>query len=130
MIFDSSAIIAIIANEDEAPAMLKALDLAWPGPFVIAAPTFLETFIVMHGRKNIGGVEALDKFRRETGLYIESFHPVLARLAIDAYQRFYRPPARLNFGDCFSYALAKARNEPLLCKGEDFRNTDIHLVEY
>lgn len=130
MILDTSAIIAIIAKDDEAQAMMKALDSAWPGPFIIAAPTFLETFIVLHHRKDSGGMEALNRFRRETGLLIEPFHPHLTKLAIQGYQQFHRGKNGLNFGDCFSYALAKARNEPLLCKGEDFKHTDIELVAY
>ena len=67
------------------------------------------------------------------GIAIEGFHEHLVVIARDAYMRYGKGSghkAGLNFGDCFSYALAKHRNDTLLCKGDDFIHTDIRLVSY
>lgn len=69
-----------------------------------------------------------DDLVREAGLVIETVTPAQARIARDAYRDFGRGsghPAQLNFGDCFAYALARDKNEPLLFKGTDFSRTDI-----
>jgi ribonuclease VapC len=74
---------------------------------------------------------ALDPFLNESRIQIEPFTPAQARIARAAYQRFGKGsghPARLNMGDCFSYALARDLGEPLLFKGDDFTLTDIELV--
>jgi ribonuclease VapC len=130
MILDSSAIVAVLTNEPEADAITDALDRGQPGPYIIASPTFVETYTVIYHRQGEKGVEALSRFCRDIGIIIEAFHPHLAILACEAYARFHRGKHGLNFGDCFSYALAKARNDNLLCKGDDFRHTDIALVQY
>ncbi len=73
--------------------------------------------------------DRLDRFIAAAGITIEPVteaHARLAREAFRAYGRGSGHPARLNFGDCFTYALAKATGEPLLYKGNDFRQTDIH----
>ena len=74
------------------------------------------------------GQRALDQFLLESRIAIASVTPEQARIARMAYRDFGRGsghPARLNFGDCFAYALAIERNEPLLYKGDDFRHTDV-----
>ena len=68
---------------------------------------------------------------REFGIIIEPVTEIQARIARHAYREFGRgsgSPAQLNFGDCFSYALAKDKNEPLLFKGNDFAHTDVRSV--
>ena len=69
-----------------------------------------------------------DDLLREAGISVEPVTEEQARLAREAYRDFGRGsghPAKLNFGDCFAYALAKAMDEPLLFKGEDFSRTDV-----
>jgi len=131
MILDTSAIVAILTEEKpEADIFTDVLDHAQPGPFLIAAPNFLETYTVIYHRMGEKGLIALDRFRRDIGLIVEGFDPYLATVACEGYKRFHRGKTGLNFGDCFAYALAKARNEPLLCKGKDFKATDISIVQY
>ena len=92
----------------------------------MSAATALETEMVLkaHGAQR----DAFDEFCRRTGLRVVPFTPAQYALAREAHRRFGRGsghPARLNFGDCFSYALAKDSGEPLLFKGDDFLHTDI-----
>ena len=126
MIVDSSALIAIVLAEPEKPIILRAISQA---PSVkISAATWLETFIVVDDLE--GKAELLDQFHALLAAMNLRIIPVdesLARIARAAHQTFGRGnhSARLNFGDCFSYALAKQTGEPLLFKGNDFRQTDI-----
>lgn len=136
MIIDSSAIIALLkAEKPEAPLIAKAsTDAPW-GSCYIGAPTLLEIYIVVDGRfdspqAKAAALENLSNILLQNNIQIVSFTANDAAVAFIAYQHFHKPPARLNFGDCFSYALAIARNEPLLCKGDDFKMTDLKLVEY
>lgn len=104
MVIDSSALIAILASESDAPA------------------------IVAYGKDTSSGLERLDGLAGALRLEIVPFRADHMRLAIDARQRYARGtkhPARLNLGGCFVYALAKAMGLPLLFKGDDFRHTDI-----
>ncbi|MHB8370143.1 MAG: type II toxin-antitoxin system VapC family toxin [Leptospirales bacterium] len=125
MIIDTSAIIAILFNEDDASlyaeAIVKADDCR------ISASTFVETAIVIEAQTKNGGSHQFDTFLRRAGIKIEPVTEEHAHIARQAYADFGkgRHPAALNFGDCFSYALAKASGESLLFKGEDFRKTDI-----
>lgn len=93
----------------------------------ISAPTFVEVSIVIETRTGAQGVLLWETMLRESRMAIEPFteeHAFLARQAYSDYGKG-RHPAGLNFGDCFSYALAKSTGEPLLFKGEDFRKTDV-----
>lgn len=125
MIIDASAAIAILKQEPEAAACSRAIEFALIRK--MAAPTYLEICMVIAGR---GGGEALarvDEFMRASQIISMSFTPDLALVAVDAFMRYGkgRHPARLNFGDCIAYALAKSEAMPLLFKGDDFRLTDI-----
>ncbi len=73
---------------------------------------------------------ALDRVMRTAGIEIAPVSPDQAYLARRAYKTFGKGnhPAKLNLGDCFAYALSKARGEPLLFKGQDFRLTDVEAV--
>jgi ribonuclease VapC len=126
MVIDSSALIAIFRLEPEADAFLKAIVAArqrW-----MSALTLLETSMVMSGGiYGPSAFEPLDDFLAEAGIEIAPFDAAQAALARAAFLHFGkgRHKAGLNLGDCASYALAKAKNAPLLYKGEDFPRTDV-----
>ncbi len=93
----------------------------------MSAATLLEAAIVIEARYGNAGNEKLDEFIAEAQIVIEPVtrdQITLARIAFRTYGKG-RHRAGLNFGDCFSYALAKSAQEPLLYKGNDFMNTDI-----
>lgn len=125
MIVDSSAILAILFTEPDAPVYAQAI--AEAKVCKISAATFVEVAIVIEAQTRGSGPRQLDAFMRRAGIEIRSVTEEQAHLARQAYTDFGkgRHPAGLNFGDCFSYALAKATGEPLLFKGEDFSKTDI-----
>ena len=124
MIVDSSALIAIIQDEPGADVMVRA---ALTSPCRMSVATRLEVSIVADARSTAHGAR-LDELVRELDISIEPVTEQQGEIARRAYQRFGRgsgSPARLNFGDCLSYALAVTTGEPLLFVGEDFRHTDI-----
>ncbi|MCB1495206.1 MAG: type II toxin-antitoxin system VapC family toxin [Bauldia sp.] len=126
MIVDSSAFIAILYEEDGFFPFADAL--AGPGPFRMSAATYLELSIVVDGKRSPRLSRRVDDLILETGITIEPVTEKQARIAREAYRDFGKGsghPAGLNFGDCFAYALAKDRNEPLLFKGGDFAKTDV-----
>ncbi len=126
MILDTSALIAILNKEPEALRLSEAIGDS-DTPIVISAATLVEATIVAEGR---GGAELaleLDGLLRRVGARIIAVDERHAERARDGWRRFGkgRHPARLNLGDCFSYALARERGEPLLFKGDDFAQTDV-----
>jgi ribonuclease VapC len=126
LIIDSSALIAILFAEPEAEACAKAIEAAENRR--VSAVNFVETAIVIDGRRDPVASRRLDDLVRETAITIEPVDVAQAMLAREAYRDFGRGsghPARLNFGDCFAYALARRRGETLLFKGNDFIHTDI-----
>ena len=123
---DSSAVIAILRAEPEEQVFIDALVAA--GAACMSAVSLQETSMVLAGRHGTAADWLpLDDFIRRLGMEIVPHDTVLARLAGEAFLRFGkgRHPARLNCGDCASYALARARSIPLLFKGADFVRTDI-----
>jgi ribonuclease VapC len=125
MIIDTSVLVAIFTNEPDRERFLEAIDDAPQRS--IAAPTLLETFIVLRrfGRQL---ATVLDEFVRAAGIAVIPFDEAHLAAAMDADRRFGRGtghPAKLNFGDCFSYAAAAVSGRPLLFKGEDFTYTDV-----
>ncbi len=126
MIVDSSAIIAILRNEPEAVAFARAIEAA---PIVrISAANYVEVAAVIDKERDPIASRQLDEFIVEAQVAIEPVTPEHARIARAAYRDFGRGSghaAKLNFGDCFSYALAKATREPLLFKGDDFVHVDV-----
>lgn len=128
MILDTSAIIAILlAEPGSAQLRAKIETSAFPG---VGTPTLTETGVVLAGRIRSGWVEALENFLDELGVGIIPFGDRHWREAIIAYRRFGKGwhPAGLNFGDCFSYAVARLAGRPLLCTGRDFARTDLQLA--
>lgn len=126
MIVDSSAVVAIMADEDD--ANLYAERLGESAGATISAANYLECAIVLDNVPDPRIGRALDQFLLESRIAVTSVTPEMARVARSAYRDFGRGSghrARLNFGDCFSYALATERNEPLLYKGDDFGHTDV-----
>jgi ribonuclease VapC len=126
MIVDTSAIVAILRAESEAPLFAEAL--AGARIRRVSAVNYVEAAAVIDGSRNPIASRRFDDFFREASLSIEAVTAEQALIAREAYRDFGKGsghPARLNFGDCFSYALAKAKNEPLLFKGQDFKHTDL-----
>lgn len=125
MIVDSSAILTILFAEPDAAVFAKAMSEA--DACKISAATFVEVAVVVEAQTQDRGSRQLDAFLRRAGFVIEPVTEEQAHLARQAYSDFGkgRHPAGLNFGDCFSYALAKASGEALLFKGGDFSKTDI-----
>jgi ribonuclease VapC len=126
MIIDSSALIAILRDEPEAMTCAKAIEAA--SHRRISAANFVESAIVIDGSRDPVASRRFDDLVKEAQLVIEPVTEAQARIAREAYRDFGRGsghPARLNFGDCFSYALAQATGEPLLFTGDDFARTDI-----
>jgi ribonuclease VapC len=126
MIVDSSALIAILRAEADASAYTEAIERA--EACRISAATLLETAIVVDGSRDPILSRRLDDLLIEAAIGIEPFTEAQAHIARQAYRDYGRGsghPARLNFGDCFAYALARTTGEALLFKGEDFRHTDI-----
>jgi ribonuclease VapC len=129
VILDSSAVVAILRNEPERPALAQAIE---DDPIrLISAANYLEACIVTDSNREPALNRRLDEFFHEIEVIIEPVTAEQARIAREAYRDFGKGsghPAKLNFGDCFAYALAKAKREPLLCKGDDFVHTDVKTI--
>ena len=131
MVLDTSALLAILLDEPEAPAMVRAL--ARDDTRLLGAPTLVEAAAVMHAKKGSGGEVALDALLERADIRILPMSVDAARLARLGYGRFGKgvgDPAVLDYGDCLTYGVAMAEGEPLLFKGEDFGPTDVEVVEY
>jgi ribonuclease VapC len=126
MIIDTSAIIAILRNEPEAISCARAIADAKIRR--VSAVNFVESAVVIDASRDPIATRRFDDFVKEANISIEPVTEIQARLARDAYRDFGKSSghsAKLNFGDCFAYALAKESGEPLLFKGVDFARTDI-----
>lgn len=122
---DTSALTSILLGESEAPALLKILAAV---PRVgLCAPNRTELLVVIQTRLGDVGVERARQFLRREQIQTVALDEALADSAADAYRRFGkgRHAAGLNFGDCFSYALAIRHRVPLLFKGDGFSKTDV-----
>ena len=126
MIVDTSAVLAILRAEPEAAVFAQAI--ADASVRRISAAAFLEAAIVIDGSQDPVASRRFDQLIATAGFIIEPVtyeQAVIARAAWRDFGKGTGHPARLNFGDCFSYALARALGEPLLFKGSDFARTDI-----
>ena len=129
MIIDSSALVAILRGEPEQGAFAEAI--ARSGGARLSAASYLETAIVIDRARDPVVSRALDPFLATNGIDVEPVTPAQARIAREAYRDFGKGsghPAQLNFGDCFSYALAAELGEAILFKGEDFGHTDLEAA--
>ena len=128
MVVDTSAVMAILQMEADAPDLARRIDAA--PTRLISAVSVLEVGMLAEARKGAEGAQHLDIFLQQAGLNIVAFDADQASIARDAFRRYGkgRHPAGLNFGDCAAYALARSSGEPLLFKGEDISRTDLTIV--
>jgi ribonuclease VapC len=129
IVVDSSAVVAILFGETSAPALLARL--AGDPDRIMSVASYVETGTVLAGRRHsdrLRAIEELDQFLAEAGIELSAVDTTQARLALRARIRFGRGMGHgglLNFGDAFSYALARAQDAPLLFVGDDFAATDV-----
>ena len=125
IVLDTSAILAVLEREPEAEGFIRKMADA-PGCLVSAA-TLVEAGIVTLARRGPAGSHFLSALLVRAGVHTVEVDDEQAQVAVEAYQRYGkgRHPAGLNFGDCFSYALARAKGAALLYKGDDFSQTDV-----
>lgn len=126
MVVDTSAIIAILNAEPEARTF--AATLAGASICRISAASFVEAGLVARRDPTGAWRQALEQLVTDYAIQIDPVTEQQARIALDAYDRFGKGSghsAGLNYGDCFSYALASDTGEPLLFKGDDFAATDV-----
>ena len=125
MVIDTSALVAILQDEPERRVFNGAIEAAESRS--ISTASFVEASIIIESRYGPDGTRALDLFVGKSEISLVSVDTDQAHLARNAFRQYGkgRHPAGLNSGDCFSYALAKALDEPLLFKGNDFTQTDI-----
>jgi ribonuclease VapC len=128
MVLDTSALLAVLLQEPEAPAFAVIIETA--ESVRMSTANVLESSIVLRSRKRIEPAESeriLDEFLDEAGVQVEAVSADQLAIARAAYAVYGKGShaAQLNLGDTFAYALAKAFGEPLLFKGDDFSRTDI-----
>jgi ribonuclease VapC len=126
MIVDTSAVIAILLDEPPRASLLETIQHATTA--AISTATLLEVSIVLQRKRTGISDEILDTFLSSLGIDVAPVTAEQARIARIAYREFGKGsghPAQLNFGDCFTYALARDRAEPLLFTGMDFSHTDL-----
>ncbi len=128
MILDTSALVAILFGEQEAAAFIHLIRRAERR--LLSVANFLELSMVIETQIGPAAGRQCDAFLQRAEIVVEPITVAHGQLARQAFLDFGkgRHPAGLNFGDCFAYALAKAMNEPLLFKGNDFTKTDVRAV--
>ena len=128
MVIDTSTLVAILTQEKDAAQLASAIE--GDEMRFISAATLTEASIVVTAMFGEQGGADLDEMIEQMEVEVVPLTEDHARLAREAYVRYGkgRHPAKLNFGDCFPYALAKATGHPLLFKGNDFSQTDIEVV--
>lgn len=129
MVIDTSALLAILQNEPERRRYNESIEAA--DSRVMSVATFVEVSMVIEARHGAEGLHDLDLFLDRAGIDLAPVDVEQARIARTAFSRFGkgRHPAALNYGDCFSYALARVLGEPLLYKRDDFSQTDVRSFE-
>jgi ribonuclease VapC len=130
VIVDSSAVVAILRREPEALRLVTVI--ADSSICRLPASCFLEVSMLILGRDGEDGLRDLDLLIARSKIEIVAFTEAHVWIAREAFRRYGkgRHPAKLNFGDCMSYALAKETGEELLFKGTDFALTDIAVASY
>jgi ribonuclease VapC len=128
MILDTSAIVAILFREPDAAALLERLRRAPVRG--VGTPTLVETGIVVTSRAGEPAIGWVHRFMQAFDVIEIPFDASHWQVAVAAYNAFGRGrhPAALNFGDCLTYATAKLAGAPLLCIGDDFRETDLEIA--
>jgi ribonuclease VapC len=125
MVIDTSAFIAILKAEPEAETYLRAIHSASSAH--MSAATYLEVGVVVNSKGDTIARNKVDALLNGLNIAVEPFTFEQAKIAREAHRIFGkgRHPAKLNFGDCFSYALSKTLDQPLLYQGDDFGQTDV-----
>jgi ribonuclease VapC len=126
IVVDTSALIAVFEDEPERRQFNSIIANA--DRRVMSTVTLLEAGIVARGRRGAAGLTALQAIVEQAEIEAVPFGASHLALALEAFERYGKglnPAARLNLGDCCSYALAKSLGVPLLFKGNDFTHTDI-----
>ena len=126
IVVDTSVLVAILQVEPEARVLVTAMQRT--SAVGMSAVTLLEAGVVMRSKRGPAGVVSLERLLVRAKIALFPFNEAMARIAIEAFSQYGRrsgSKAKLNFGDCASYALAKALDVPLLFKGDDFSQTDI-----
>jgi ribonuclease VapC len=128
LILDSSAIIAVIRREPGHESIVAAMEAA--SMLAIGAPTLFETGLVMVRAWDVRGRSLVARFLEEKDISVLPFDERHWSVAAEAFIRYGkgRHPARLNYGDCMTYATAKVAGLPLLFVGEDFARTDVAVA--
>ncbi|PYV81038.1 MAG: VapC toxin family PIN domain ribonuclease [Acidobacteria bacterium] len=127
MVIDTSAVLAIFLAEPERKQFLDSILQA--GERLISAASVLETGIVLESKRGESAGREFDLFLVRTNITIVPVDPEQIDIARSAWRSFGkgRHPAALNFGDCFTYALARSSGESILAKGQDFALTGAEL---
>ena len=126
MVVDTSAVVAAISGEPDAPSFQEAMLRG--ETLIISAVTVLESKIVLLSRHGSAAVDEFDEMLDRAGMSVVPFDEDIVSAAFKAFRQFGKGrghPAQLNIMDCVAYAVAKIRGEPLLFKGSDFDKTDI-----
>ena len=128
MVVDTSAAIAIMAEEPGSDELLDAFDSARPA--LMSTATLVELGIVMEARRGPVGMAVVDRFIAETAIQVVAVDAEQARLAVTGWRTYGkgRHPVALNYGDCFTYGLATLEGLPVLCTGNDFLRTDVEVL--
>lgn len=124
LVIDTSALVAIAAEEPECDSFIEQLEAA--DEILISPMNYVETGVVLTTHKLFTSRDALDAWLAAYRVQVAR-EPAIEAVALDAYLKFGkgRHPAKLNLADCFAYALAKQLDAPLLYKGDDFPLTDV-----
>jgi ribonuclease VapC len=128
LIIDTSVLVAILGDEEE--SLQFSFAIRNTSSRRMSAASYLETGIVIDGERKAEFSQSLDGIIRALGISIDDVTPSQASIARVAYRTFGKKSgslAKLNFGDCLTYALAVETNEPLLFKGKDFNHTDLRI---
>jgi ribonuclease VapC len=130
MVVDASALIALLSMEPESARLADAIESDVTR--LVSAATVVEAGIVIEARFGPAGGRELDLLIAKAGFSVEAVTREQSDVAREGWRRYGkgRHSASLNYGDCFSYALAKVTAEPLLFKGSDFTHTDVAAVAY
>ncbi len=128
IVVDTSALVSIVLGEPDAGALVEALRRH--RGCAVSAASVVEAAIVVEARQGPDAARDLDLLLDAVDAQVVPVDLPQVGLAVEAWRRFGkgRHPAGLNYGDCFSYALARSREAALLFKGDDFRQTDVRAV--
>jgi len=128
VVVDTSAAVAILTDEPPADGLARAL--AGATRAVMSAATLVEFGIVLEARFGPAGSGIVERFLRDAAIEIVSLDRDHADRALEGWRRYGRGRhrAKLNLGDCFTYALAVATDAPVLCVGDDFAATDVAVI--